>query len=121
MRLLPQGLLCLSLTLLGSATAWAQSDLIVGEAIFKARCVICHGVNADGRSDLARIMRPPPANLRTSQLSEVERNRIVSKGGEAVGRSSNMPIWEQELSEDDLRAVVAYVGTLQSSNTARHP
>jgi len=52
--------------------------------------------------------------LRASKLNDDERARIVRKGGEAVGRSSNMPIWEQELSDEEIRAVVAYVGTLKA-------
>ena len=95
------------------ASGWAQNTAASGEAIFKSRCVVCHGVNADGRSDLARIMRPPPANLRASKLSDEERSQIVRKGGESVNRSPSMPVWELELSEDELRAVLSYVGTLK--------
>lgn len=93
----------------------SSADTLVqqGEHVFRSRCVVCHGLNADGRSDLARIMRPPPTNLRTSKLDELARTTIVSKGGEAVGRSSNMPVWESELSPDELKAVVAYVGSLK--------
>jgi mono/diheme cytochrome c family protein len=89
------------------------NELRIGENIFRERCVICHGINADGRSDLARIMRPPPANLRASQLTFEQRTQIVSKGGASVGRSSNMPIWKDELNPEDLHAVIAYVGTLR--------
>jgi len=91
----------------------AADELRLGENIFRERCVICHGANADGRSDLARIMRPPPANLRASKLNVEQRTQIVSKGGASVGRSSNMPIWKDELNPEDLHAVIAYVGTLR--------
>jgi len=43
----------------------------------------------------------------------VQRAFIVRKGGEAAGRSSNMPIWEQELSEHELQSVLAYVGSIK--------
>lgn len=99
--------------LLLHAGVGAQDISQQGALIFKARCAVCHGMQADGRSDLARLMRPPPANLRASQLNDEERARIVRKGGEAVGRSSNMPVWEQELNEDEIRAVLAYVGTVK--------
>jgi cytochrome c oxidase cbb3-type subunit 3 len=105
--------LCLGAILLPASAAWAQTTLERGEGLFKTRCVVCHGVNADGRSELARIMRPPPANLRMSKLDDAERTRIVRKGGEAVGRSSNMPVWETELNDEEIRSVVAYVGTLK--------
>jgi mono/diheme cytochrome c family protein len=100
-------------TFLPCSMGWAQTLQAQGQLVFKTRCVVCHGENADGQSDLARIMRPPPANLRASTLDDVERARIVRKGGAAVGRSGNMPIWELELSDEELRAVVAYVGTLK--------
>ncbi len=87
-----------------------------GEQVFKARCVVCHGANADGQSALAKIMQPPPANLRTSKLSDDERSTIVRKGGAAVGRSPNMPIWEQELNEQELRAVLSYVRSIKGSS-----
>jgi mono/diheme cytochrome c family protein len=114
MRLMTFRSLCLGAILLHAAAGRAQTSTERGEGIFKARCVVCHGVNADGHSDLARIMRPPPANLRSSKLDETERSRIVRKGGEAVGRSSNMPVWETELNDDEIRSVVAYVGTLKA-------
>lgn len=85
-----------------------------GAVIFKARCTVCHGANADGKSDLARIMKPPPANLRASTLSYADRAFIIRKGGGAVGRSPNMPTWELELPSEDILAVAAYVGSISA-------
>lgn len=89
------------------------AQIQAGEHVFRDRCVVCHGVQADGKSELAKIMRPPPANLRASTLSAEQKSTIVRKGGEAVGRSPNMPIWEQELNEAELQAVLAYLGSLK--------
>lgn len=86
-----------------------------GAVIFHTRCAICHGHNADGRSELARIMRPPPANLRASHLSDAQRAQIVRKGGESVGRSANMPNWEMELKEEELVAVLGYVRSIKGT------
>jgi cytochrome c oxidase cbb3-type subunit 3 len=103
--------LCVPMT-----AACAQSPLLQqGETVFKSRCVVCHGVHADGKSNLAKLLSPPPANLRASKLSLQERTRIISKGGGAVGRSERMPTWEDELSPEELRAVIAYVGTLKGT------
>lgn len=104
------------------ATCWAQSRLLQqGEAVFKARCVVCHGVHADGKSKLAKMMTPPPANLRTSKLDVRERERIVTLGGAGVGRSARMPTWKDELSSQELQAVIAYVGTLKSQDGSSPP
>ncbi len=86
-----------------------------GAEIFHSRCAICHGHNADGHSQLAKIMRPPPANLRASHLTDEQRAQIVRKGGESVGRSANMPNWEMELKEEELTAVLAYVRSIKGT------
>lgn len=96
------------------ASAQAVEGLALdGEAIFKSRCAVCHGIRADGRSDLARIMRPPPANLRRSVLSDKAQSDIVRRGGAALGRSPSMPEWGVELTEEELRAVLAYIKTVK--------
>jgi mono/diheme cytochrome c family protein len=110
------------LALSAAALAWVclpqtghAQTVAEGEALFKSRCAVCHGAQADGRSDLARLMRPPPANLRASQLDDAQRAFIVRKGGEAAGRSPNMPVWEQELNEHELQSVLAYVGSIKGA------
>lgn len=109
-------LLCLAVLSLSSTMLSAQIQL--GEHVFRERCVVCHGLNADGKSALAKLMKPPPANLRASLLSPDQKATIVRKGGEAVGRSPNMPTWEQELSEAELTAVLAYLGSFQAADHA---
>jgi mono/diheme cytochrome c family protein len=104
--------LCLALLSLSSTGLSAQIQL--GEHVFRERCMVCHGLNADGKSELAKLMKPPPANLRASMLSPDQKAVIVRKGGEAVGRSPNMPTWEQELTETELTAVLAYLGSLRA-------
>jgi mono/diheme cytochrome c family protein len=113
---LGRGIVIAAWALLWHATVPAQAMTAVdGRAIFQARCVVCHGVRADGRSDLARIMRPPPANLRASKLSDDEQASIVRLGGAAMGRSPNMPEWRVELTEDELLAVLAYIQTIRGT------
>jgi mono/diheme cytochrome c family protein len=103
----------------GGAGADLVPQVQVGEHVFKARCVVCHGAQADGKSELAKIMKPPPANLRASALTAEQKSTIVRKGGEAVGRSPNMPTWELELNEAELQAVLAYIGSIkQTEHTA---
>lgn len=107
-------ILCLGLS--GIQGVGMADDLVsAGQSTFQRRCVVCHGVNADGRSNLARIMQPPPANLRASKLSDAQQAAIVRLGGAAVNRSPNMPEWRQELSEEELQAVLAYVRTIRGT------
>jgi len=97
-----------------AASALAQQAPAVerGREVFVSRCAVCHGPNADGRGQLAKLLDPKPANLRESRLDFAARNAIVRGGGASVGRSAAMPRWEAELGEDELRAVIAYVGSV---------
>jgi mono/diheme cytochrome c family protein len=107
-------LLC-ALGVMGSLPCMAAHAEVNGEQVFRGRCAVCHGANADGKSKLAKLMRPPPANLRASHLDDEQRALIVRKGGAAVGRSPDMPTWEHELKEDELHAVLAYVGSVKGT------
>ena len=110
--------LCLVLLSLSSSLS-AQTH--PGEQVFRERCMVCHGLNADGKSELAKLMKPAPANLRASPLSSEQKSVIVRKGGEAVGRSPNMPTWERELSEAELTAVLTYLSSFRAADHAPHP
>lgn len=83
-----------------------------GRVVFEARCVLCHGVEADGNGQMARLLDPHPANLQRSVLDDAARNAIVRHGGASVGRSAAMPRWEAELEEQQLRDVIAYVASV---------
>jgi mono/diheme cytochrome c family protein len=89
-----------------------------GGLVFANYCVTCHGINADGNGRAARLYNPRPANLRTSDKNDAYYGLIIRKGGGAIGRSEFMPTWEAELTEEQIRDLVAY---LRSINTAGRP
>ncbi len=87
-----------------------------GSLVFFTYCVTCHGPNADGNGRAARLYNPRPANLRTSDKNDAYMKLIIRSGGKAVARSEFMPPWGEELTDEQIGDVVAY---LQSINTAR--
>jgi mono/diheme cytochrome c family protein len=87
-----------------------------GSLVFVNYCVTCHGPNADGKGRAAKLYEPKPANLRDSDKNTAYMKLIVSKGGRAVARSEYMPPWGEELTEEQISDVVAY---LQSINSRR--
>ena len=99
-----------------SASAIAEPESLgnvpAGRAVFVQRCATCHGEKGDGQSKLAQMLDPKPANLLVSRLDGAARNRIVREGGAAVGRSPVMPTWGAELTESELRDVIAYVASI---------
>ncbi|MCS7017592.1 MAG: c-type cytochrome [Cytophagales bacterium] len=71
-----------------------------GKAIYQANCIACHG--ADGALGAAGAK-----NLANSQLSLQETIYIITNGKNA------MPKYKKALSEQDIRAVAAYVATFK--------
>jgi mono/diheme cytochrome c family protein len=87
-----------------------------GSLVFFNYCVTCHGPNADGNGRAARLYNPKPANLRISDKNEQYMKLIIRRGGKAMARSEFMPPWGEELTEEQIADVTAY---LQSIGTRR--
>lgn len=83
------------------------ADHVSGERIFAQHCAGCHG--PEGKGDGYRMLGPDPANLTkpsTMQKSDVALLETIHEG------KPNMPSWKLRLSEEDSRAVLAYIRTL---------
>jgi len=114
--------------------AWAQQEapfkertegaIYRGSIVFQHYCVLCHGAKADGEGRAAKIYSPRPANLARSDKSDAYKTMMIRRGGGAMGRSSYMPPWGDELSDEQVTDVVAYlrsitVGGITRSDDAR--
>lgn len=80
-----------------------------GSLVFFNYCVTCHGPNADGQGRAARLYNPKPANLRTSDKNEHYMKAIIRGGGKAMARSEYMPPWGEELTDEQIADVTAYL------------
>lgn len=94
----------------------ADAAFFRGSLVFLNYCVTCHGPNADGNGRAARLYDPRPANLRASDKNEAYMLQMVRNGGKAMARSEFMPPWGEELTDEQIADVVAY---LQSINIRR--
>ena len=100
-----------------------QSDDVsgprTGEQIFTMTCASCHGAEGEGadnwmvRGDDGRLP-PPPLNGdgHTWHHSDGVLYGIVSDGGLGLGFGSNMPAFKDQLTRDQIIAVLEYVKTL---------
>ena len=96
-----------------------SSDVIEprsGAQIYAATCARCHGAEGEGESDwMVRKengrLRPPPLNGdgHTWHHADGVLFRIVSEGGAGVGYGSDMPSFKDELSREDIIAVLEFV------------
>jgi len=83
-----------------------------GEVVFKTNCILCHGIRGDGKGRASVLFDPPPADLTHSDKNDIYKKMIITLGGEAMGRSSVMPVWGEELSEAEIDDVVKYLRTI---------
>jgi len=87
-----------------------------GGLVYANYCVTCHGINADGNGRAARLHSPRPANLRSSDKNDAYIGLIVRRGGEPLGRSPGMPPWGEELTDEQIGDVVAFVRSVNGSH-----
>lgn len=90
-----------------------------GGLVFSNYCVTCHGINADGNGRAARLYTPRPANLRSSEKNDAYFSLIIRLGGEPVGRSPFMPPWGAELTDEQMRDLVAYLRSINERGIVR--
>ena len=104
-----------SLHYLKAATSAVPVRRSIGQSFFKTRCALCHGESGSGDGRMSKILSPPPANLLTSKLNDEKMLAIIANGGEAVNRSPSMPPWKDQLSTNEIEAIIQYIRDLQNN------
>ena len=109
-------LCALALVLLSPAAARPGNSEQGGE-IYQERCVLCHGSKGHGWDWDKKIDRPP---VPVPNLLEILPQRsdgylfsVIRDGGEAVGRTRFMPAFGFNMTEQELKDIVAYLRSLQ--------
>jgi len=94
----------------------AAQDKAEGKKHYVTYCSGCHGESGKGDGPAAASLPVKPANhadgATMSQLSDKFLFEIISKGGQAVGKSPFMPAWGNQLKEQQVRDVIAYIRSL---------
>jgi len=90
---------------LAGTVSFAQAT---GEATYKAKCQMCHG--ADG-------MAATPAGKALKTLPFTDPQIMKASDADLIAATKNgkgkMPAYSAKLSDDEIKAVVAFVHTLQ--------
>jgi mono/diheme cytochrome c family protein len=97
----------------------AEARIYRGDIVFRNYCVLCHGVKADGAGRAAKLYNPKPANLVLSDKNDQYKELIIRQGGAALGRSEFMPPWGNELTDEQVTDVVAYLRSVNQARPAR--
>ena len=82
-------------------------DHAKGKRIFAQYCAGCHG--PEGKGDGYLLLGPEPANFTRSVTKKKSDKTLLKTIHEG---KPNMPSWKVRLSEDESRAVLAYIRTL---------
>jgi mono/diheme cytochrome c family protein len=94
--------------------------IAAGKVLFLAACVPCHGAAGKGDGPGSVQLNPKPRNLTDAaymlKLDDRYLYELISRGGVAVGKSSQMP--EFPLSPQDIQNVIAFVRTLPNGSGA---
>jgi mono/diheme cytochrome c family protein len=101
--------------------AVTSRHIAIGRQVYVAQCAVCHGVDLEGqpdwqrRSPSGRMPAPPhDATGHTWHHADDILFRIVREGpGAVVGGKyqSDMPGFANVLSDDEIRAVLAYIAS----------
>lgn len=89
-----------------------EASIVRGSIVFGTYCVLCHGASAQGDGRAARMYSPRPANLTSSPNSNDYWELMIRRGGAGVGRSPYMPPWGEQLTDEQVKDLIAYVRSL---------
>jgi cytochrome c oxidase cbb3-type subunit 3 len=83
-----------------------------GKRVFNNNCVWCHAAATPaGPSNRSNLTPTPPLftdGETFNSLSDDFMRNTITLGGSAMGKSAIMPPWGQTLTQDEIRAVLAY-------------
>ncbi|MDH5257923.1 MAG: c-type cytochrome [Gammaproteobacteria bacterium] len=82
-----------------------------GGIVFKNYCILCHGERGDGIARATKLYGV--VNLVIKENTPAYYDNVIRHGGKAVGKSDLMPPWNDELSEEQIQDVVAYLDSVR--------
>lgn len=95
-----------------------EAAIVRGGIVFRTYCVLCHGNDGRGDGRAAKMYTPKPANLTISPFNDAYKEMIIRGGGVSVGRSAFMPPWGDELSDEQIKDLVAFLREVRKTGQA---
>lgn len=86
-----------------------------GGIVFKNYCALCHGEAADGSGRASNLY--PGLRTRITPQTEKYYHTVILGGGPAGGLSEFMPPWKDELSQEQIHDVLAYLKIVTNTVT----
>ncbi len=84
-----------------------------GKRVFYDRCIWCHADSTPAGPSNRNNLTPAPALMNDgatfNSLSDEYLQNVITLGGSALGKSAMMPPAGRDLTQDEIRAIIAYI------------
>jgi len=113
---------------------WSGGNSGHGKTLFANDCSLCHGGSGKGDGLATPAINPKPRDFTTGRFyidasannqtgEDVDLARVILYGPGAFGGSNAMSAWRDQLSDDDVRDLIAYIRTFvrPGTETAKRP
>jgi cytochrome c oxidase cbb3-type subunit 3 len=81
-----------------------------GETLFQDNCSFCHAADGTGRNWIGSFLEPHPRDLTAPEfMTSMTPRRLAGVIRDGLPDTS-MPAWKSVLTEDEIQAVIAYIG-----------
>jgi cbb3-type cytochrome c oxidase subunit III len=102
-----------AMTLTMETYAQDEPNHLVGSHLYRAYCLVCHGVDGKSRGPLAAKLNFDPADLSSEQYQTKNVDDLATIiGGYRRMEESNMPNWDIVLSREELLDIAAYISKI---------
>ena len=92
------------------------ADDASGERLYTMYCTQCHGMHGNGLGvNSSRMSVQPRSYIEREEMmarSDEELFKVIQQGGKSIDKSNLMPAWGDNLSEEEISALVAHLRQL---------
>jgi len=93
-----------------------SADTSEGEKLYGLYCVQCHGTQGDGKGVNASTMSVQPRShiekTEMAQRTDQELFKVIAEGGPSINKSVLMPAWKDNMTEEQIHALVKHLRKL---------
>jgi putative copper resistance protein D len=85
---------------------------VAGKRTYTQHCADCHGPKGKGDGTVGRALRLTPTDFTAAASDDAEWLKVIELGSKAAGKSEGMKGFAGELTDKQIRDVLAHVKTL---------